>query len=72
MDAIEDIAFERFGIVGIGVGLYASYGPAQRLYAGRGYIPDGRGISYKDELVEKGSMVRVDDELALYMIKEKR
>ncbi|MNJ81424.1 hypothetical protein D3C77_802310 [compost metagenome] len=72
MDAIEDIAFERFGIVGIGVGLFASYGPAQRLYARRGYIPDGRGISYKDELVEKGSMVRVDHDLALYMIKEKR
>ena len=30
-------------IVGIGVGLYEDYGPAQRLYIKRGYIPDGKG-----------------------------
>ncbi|MBD2869422.1 GNAT family N-acetyltransferase [Paenibacillus sp. IB182493] len=69
MDAAEKIAFETYGIVGIGVGLYASYGSAQRIYARRGYIPDGRGITYNNEVVEPGSTVRVDDELVLYMTK---
>ncbi|MFW6029730.1 MAG: GNAT family N-acetyltransferase [Halanaerobiales bacterium] len=71
MEAIEEIAFDRFGIVGIGVGLYESYGSAQRLYAKRGYIPDGRGVMYKGEKVSKGSQVIVDDKLALYYIKVK-
>lgn len=71
MDAIEEIAFEKHGIVGIGVGLYKSYGNAQRLYAKRGYIPDGRGVMYKEEPVEPGSHVRVDDDLVLYMTKER-
>ncbi|WP_339206294.1 GNAT family N-acetyltransferase [Paenibacillus sp. FSL K6-3182] len=70
MDGIEQIAFEKYGIVGIGVGLYSSYGSAQRIYARRGYIPDGRGISYENVIVKPGSMVRVDDELVLYMVKE--
>jgi hypothetical protein len=35
----------------------ASYGPAQRLYAKRGYIPDGRGLIYHDKPVEMGSSV---------------
>lgn len=69
MEAIEQIAFEKYGIVGIGVGLYAGYGSAQRIYARRGYIPDGRGITYANETVEPGSSVRVDDDLILYMIK---
>jgi hypothetical protein len=69
MDAVERIAFEKHGIVGIGVGMYASYGSAQRMYAKRGYIPDGRGITYNNEVVDPGSSVRVDDELVLYMTK---
>lgn len=43
--------FEKYGIVGIGVGLYPSYGSAQRLYAKRGYIPDGRGVMYLQQPV---------------------
>ncbi|MEJ6951979.1 GNAT family N-acetyltransferase [Halanaerobiaceae bacterium ANBcell28] len=71
MEAIEKIAFDKFGIVGIGVGLYDSYGNAQRLYVKRGYIPDGRGLIYKGKKVAKGSQLTVDDELALYFIKSK-
>jgi len=70
MDAIEQIAFGKYGTVGIGVGLYPSYGSAQRIYARRGYIPDGRGITYENVIVKPGKMVRVDDELVLYMTKE--
>lgn len=72
MDAIEQIAFDKYGKVGLGVGMYFHYGPAQRLYAKRGYVPDGRGLMYKDEVVMPGTTVLVDDELILYMTKEKK
>ena len=44
MDAAEQLARDQ-GIItlGITVGLFDEYGPAQRLYGRRGYIPDGRG-----------------------------
>ncbi|NHN34656.1 GNAT family N-acetyltransferase [Paenibacillus agricola] len=71
IEAIENIAFEKFEIVGIGVGLYKSYGSAQRLYAKRGYIPDGRGVMYKEQPVDPGAMVCVDDDLNLYFTKVK-
>jgi GNAT superfamily N-acetyltransferase len=38
-------------MVGIGVGLYADYGPAQRLYAKLGCEPDGFGATYNNEPV---------------------
>lgn len=34
--------------IGIGFGLYADYGTAQRMYIKRGFVPDGRGIMYND------------------------
>jgi GNAT superfamily N-acetyltransferase len=69
MQAIEQIAFEKYGIVGVGVGLYYDYGNAQRLYAKRGYIPDGRGIIYQGEQVAPGSYVPVGHDVALHLIK---
>ncbi|WP_127530588.1 GNAT family N-acetyltransferase [Paenibacillus kobensis] len=70
MDAVEQIAFEQYGgIVGIGVGLYESYGAAQRIYAKRGYIPDGRGVMYNQQPVAPGSQVWLDDDLNLYFTK---
>lgn len=71
MEAAEKIALDKYGIVGIGVGLYASYGHAQRIYAKRGYIPDGRGIMYKEKPVTPGTEVRVDDDLVLYFTKKR-
>lgn len=55
--------------VAISVGLYARYGAAQRLYARRGYVPDGAGIAYDDTPVQAGEMRAVDDLLTLKMIK---
>lgn len=72
MDAIEEIALKDFGIVGIGVGLYDSYGNAHRIYTKRGYIPDGRGVMYKEEPVSPESQVLVDDDLNLYFTKQKQ
>lgn len=53
--------------IGIGTGLYADYGPAQRLYAGLGYVPDGRGITYDCEAVMPGTLVRIDDDATLWL-----
>lgn len=55
--------------IGLGVGLYADYGSAQRLYARLGYRPDGRGITYHDMLVLPGDSVIVDDDLIQWLIK---
>ncbi|WP_183569378.1 GNAT family N-acetyltransferase [Paenibacillus endophyticus] len=71
MEAIEKIAFEKYGKVGIGVGLYRSYGNAQRLYAKRGYIPDGRGLMYQQLPVTPGAIVCADDDLNLFFMKVK-
>jgi GNAT superfamily N-acetyltransferase len=56
-------------VMGIGVGLYPDYGPAQRLYIKLGYRPDGRGIAYNERTVAPGETVRVDDDLVLWMTK---
>jgi len=57
--------------IGIGVGLTADYGSAQRLYVKRGYIPDGRGIMSKGEPVSFRQQVIVDDDLCIYLTKRR-
>jgi len=46
------------------------YGPAQRLYALRGYVPDGRGLASEGHPVLRGDTVTVDDELVPYLTRE--
>jgi hypothetical protein len=48
----------------------ADYGAAQKLYALRGYVPDGLGLHWKNHHVQHGEEVTVDDDLALYLTKE--
>src|SRR5262245_54009719 len=69
MDAAEQTIAERSDRAGLGCGLYADYGPALRLYLRRGYLPDGRGITYDRRTVEPGQSVRVDDSAALMLVK---
>ncbi len=69
MDALESAIAERSSVVGIGVGLYADYGPAQRMYVLRGYVPDGRGAFYQDRPIRPANPVPVDDALVLYLTK---
>jgi GNAT superfamily N-acetyltransferase len=69
MDAAEALAAERSGIVGIGVGLYADYGQAQRMYFRRGYLPDGRGLMYDGRPVPPGETIRIDDDATLMFTK---
>ena len=70
VDACETIMRERSKVAGIGVGLYADYGPAQRMYVKRGYVPDGNGVTYLDSYVVPGESVPVDDDLVLFLIKQ--
>ena len=60
IDAIEKFAFDTYDVIGIGFGMYADYGTAQRMYVKRGYIPDGRGIMYNNLPVVPGSLVRAE------------
>ncbi|GGH26966.1 GNAT family N-acetyltransferase [Paenibacillus segetis] len=69
-DELEAIASRTSRYIGLGVGLYKDYGNAQIMYGKRGYVMDGKGISYDNKLVEPGHTVMVDDELLVYLIKE--
>ena len=69
LDCAEAEGFKKHPVLGIGVGLYADYGQAQRLYVQRGYIPDGLGITYAYKTVAPGAMVCLDDDLVLWFTK---
>ncbi len=55
--------------IGLGVGMTADYGDAQRLYVRLGYIPDGRGLHYKCGSLQYGNQVKIDDDLVLFFTK---
>lgn len=59
-------------IVGLAVGMDQDYGPAQRMYALRGYVLDGLGLTYAGRHLRWGDKVDVDDSLVLYMTKQLR
>jgi GNAT superfamily N-acetyltransferase len=68
----EQQALERgYTQIGLGVGLYKDYGSAQKLYNRLGYVLDGNGITAGEEAKPAipGSMVRVDDDLIIWMVK---
>jgi GNAT superfamily N-acetyltransferase len=69
MDAAEELAAERSPIVGIGVGMMADYGAAQRLYVQRGYVPDGLGLTSDNRPLAWGEQVTADDDLVLHFTK---
>jgi GNAT superfamily N-acetyltransferase len=71
MDAAEQLARDRgIATLGITVGLFDEYGPAQRLYGQRGYIPDGRGACRGQQPLRKGMHVTVDDDLIIWLTKD--
>lgn len=69
MDHAETEISSRSSVSGIGVGMYSDYGNAQRLYVKRGYIPDGRGLTYGGKIVRPMDTVTNDDDLVLYFTK---
>lgn len=70
LDRAEQLIATRSAIAGIGVGLFADYGAAQRLYVKRGYVPDGRGIAQNGRHLRYGDRPMVDDDLALFLTKQ--
>lgn len=67
---LESLAKEKgYTTVGLGVGLYVDYGSAQRLYYHLGYVPDGKGITYKNKPIIPGHEYPVDDDLILWLTK---
>ena len=55
--------------VGIGVWLNPDYDKVQRMYIKNVFIPYGKGIYYKDEIVKAGDTCINDDDLNMYFTK---
>jgi GNAT superfamily N-acetyltransferase len=73
MQAAEDLARDRGATeLGVTVGLFDAYGPAQRLYARRGYLPDGRGACRGQRPLRKGMQVIIDDDLIIWLTTDLR
>jgi GNAT superfamily N-acetyltransferase len=71
MDAAEQLARDRgAATIGITVGLFDEYGPAQRMFALRGYVPDGRGACLGQDPVSKGARVIIGHELIIWLTKD--
>ena len=56
--------------VTLGVGLHSGYGPAQRLYVKRGYLPDGSGVWYRNHPVAMKATCEDIGDLVLYLSKD--
>ncbi len=76
LEYAEKEAATKNDIVGIGVGLYGGpdggYGAAQKLYVKRGYIPDGKGVTYNYQHATPGDSFPLDDDLVLWFTKKFR
>lgn len=72
LDAAEAEAAKRSDMVFLAVGCHSGYGPAQRIYVKRGYIPDGSGVWYQNRQLEQYAPCVNDDDLLLFMSKKLR
>ena len=61
---------QRSPVAGLCVGIFADYGPAQRLYAKRGFIPDGRGVCQGHRPLGEGAAVTIGHDLLLWLTKD--
>lgn len=57
-------------VITLGVGLHKGYGPAQRIYIKRGYVPDGSGVWFNNENIDMNTPCINDDNLVLYLSKK--
>ena len=69
LDKAEQVARYYSGVVSLGVGLHKGYGPAQRLYVGHGYMPDGSGVWFQNQPLTPYASCENNDELVLYFSK---
>lgn len=72
LEAVERLIGERSSKAGICVALFDAYGPAQRLYAKRGYIPDGRGACRRSIPLQRGETITLNDDHLIWLVKELR
>ncbi len=72
LDEAERRIGERSAIAGLGVCLYADYGPAHILYIRRGYVPDGLGLWQNARHLQYGDSAIVDDDLTLFLTRRLR
>jgi GNAT superfamily N-acetyltransferase len=70
MDIAERYLAQAADQVALWVPITERYGPAQRLYAKRGYVPDGCGVLKGGVPVQEGEMHRIDEDLLFCLIKD--
>jgi GNAT superfamily N-acetyltransferase len=71
MDAAERLARDRgIATLGVTVGLFDEYGPAQRMYGQRGYVPDGGGACQGQRPLSKDMQVSMDHDLIVWLTKD--
>lgn len=56
--------------IGVGVGVTANFGSAQRLYHRMGYMPDGNGAVFERIPVQNGDIRPIDDRVCLMLVKQ--
>ena len=69
LDVAEQEAAKLSDTVFLAVGVHSGYGPAQRIYVKRGYLPDGSGVWYQGKQLEQYAPCVNDDDLLLFMSK---
>lgn len=69
LDVAESEASKISDTVFLAVGVHSGYGPAQRIYVKRGYIPDGSGVWYQGKVLDQYAPCVNDDDLLLFMSK---
>lgn len=70
MERAEKEIAKRSPLAGICVGIFDEYGPAQRLYVKRGFVPDGRGVCHPHQPVMDGETVTIGHDLLLWLVKD--
>ena len=72
LDEAEARILRRSPTAGLRVGLYEDYGPAQRMYVLRGYVPDAAGLTIDGVRPVPGSTIVLDDDPVLALTKSLR
>jgi GNAT superfamily N-acetyltransferase len=72
LDAVEAMIAQRASKAGICVALFDDYGPAQRLYAKQGYVPDGRGACHRFTPLQRGQTITLDHDHLIWLVKDLR
>ena len=70
LDVAESEAAKLSDMVFLAVGVHSGYGAAQRIYAKRGYIPDGSGVWYQNKVLGQYEPCVNDDDLLLFLSKD--